>query len=51
MTVGTKSLLAGGHCLLVHPLMVLWVWKRLFGMPWDPRISMACVLHDIGYLG
>jgi len=51
MTVGTKSLLAGGHCLLVHPLMVFCAWKRLFGVPWDPRIFIACVLHDIGYIG
>jgi hypothetical protein len=50
MKIGTKSLLAGAHCLVVHPFVVLWAWKRLFGPPWDPRIFIACVLHDIGYI-
>ena len=50
MTVGTKSVLAGAHCVLVHPFFTAWGWKRLFGFPWDPRIWFACFLHDIGYL-
>jgi len=49
MRVGTKSLLAGAHCLLIHPFVVLRAWNRLFGVPWDPRILCACFLHDIGY--
>ena len=51
MKVGTKSLLGGAHCFLVHPVMVLLAWRRLFGTPWDPRIWCACLLHDIGYFG
>lgn len=49
MRVGTKSLLAGAHCLLIHPFVVLRAWNRLFGVPWDPRILCVCFLHDIGY--
>ena len=49
MKVGTRSLLGGAHCFLVHPLMVFLAWRRLFGTPWDPRIWCACLLHDIGY--
>ena len=51
MKIGTKSLLAGAHCLLIHPLFVWRAWWRLFGVPWDPRILCACFLHDIGYFG
>ncbi len=49
MKVGTKSLLAGAHCLLVHPFMVWRAWGRLFGTTWDIRVICACFLHDIGY--
>lgn len=51
MTVGTKSVIGGAHCFLVHPFYTLLGWSRLFGFPWDPRIWFACFLHDIGYLG
>jgi hypothetical protein len=51
MTVGTKSVIGGAHCFLVHPFFTLLGWARLFGFPWDPRIWFACFLHDIGYLG
>ncbi len=51
MTLGTKSVLYGAHCVLLHPLLVAWGWTRLFGFPWDPRLWFAFALHDIGYLG
>ena len=51
MKRGTKSLIAGAHSLLVHPVAVAWAWRRLWGFPWDPRIWAACFLHDIGYIG
>ena len=50
MTVGTKSVLAGAHCFLVHPFFVARGWKRLFGFPWDPRLWFAFTLHDVGYV-
>ena len=49
MKVGTKSLLAGAHCLLVHPFIVWRAWGRLFGSSWDIRVICACFFHDIGY--
>jgi hypothetical protein len=49
MKIGTKSLLAGAHCLLVHPFMVWRAWGRLFGTTSDIRVICACFLHDIGY--
>jgi hypothetical protein len=51
MTVGTKSVIAGAHCFLLHPFLVAWGWTRLFGFPWDPRLWAAFALHDIGYVG
>lgn len=51
MTVGTKSVLYGAHCFLLHPLLVAWGWTRLYGFPWDPRLWFAFALHDVGYLG
>ena len=49
MKVGTKSLLGGAHCFLIHPFFVFRAWWRLFGFPWDLRVLCACFLHDIGY--
>ena len=51
MTIGTKSLLAGAHCLLLHPFYVARAWTALFGFPWDIRLWFAFALHDAGYFG
>ncbi|HYL15751.1 MAG TPA: hypothetical protein VEV41_22135 [Terriglobales bacterium] len=51
MKVGTKSVIGGAHCFLLHPFFVAWGWKRLFGFPWDPHLWFAFALHDIGYIG
>jgi hypothetical protein len=51
MKVGTKSVIGGAHCFLLHPFFVAWGWKRLFGFPWDPRLWFSFALHDIGYVG
>ena len=51
MKVGTKSVIGGAHCFLLHPCFVAWGWTRLFGFPWDPRLWFAFALHDIGYIG
>jgi hypothetical protein len=37
MTVGTKSVILGVHCILIHPFFVAWGWWKLYGFPWDPR--------------
>lgn len=51
MKIGTKSLLFGYHQFLFHPLMVAISWWRLYGFPFDPRLWVAFLVHDIGYWG
>jgi len=51
LRVGTKSVLFGAHCFLIHPVFVLIAWIRLYGFPVDPRIWIAFFVHDLGYLG
>jgi hypothetical protein len=51
MRVGTKSVIFGVHAILVHPFFVAYAWSRLFGFPCDPRLWLAFVVHDVGYLG
>jgi hypothetical protein len=51
MKVGTKSLLFGVHQFLLHPIAVLIVWTRLYGIPRDYRIYIAAIVHDWGYWG
>lgn len=48
MKVGTKSVLFGAHCV-IHPLCVGIAWWRLYGFPWDFRLWVAFVVHDLGY--
>ena len=51
MRVGTKSVIVGVHATLVHPFFVAYAWSRLFGFPWDPRLWVAFLVHDLGYIG
>lgn len=51
MKVGTKSVLYGAHCFLIHPIFVLIAWIKLYGFPWDPRLWIAFFVHDLGYWG
>lgn len=51
MRVGTKSVLFGYHAFWLHPFMVAEAWRRIHGFPWDPRLWVAFLVHDIGYLG
>lgn len=52
MTVGTKSLLFGSHQFIVHPLMVLWCWRKLYGSyPRSWKVWLAIFVHDLGYWG
>jgi len=51
MKVGTKSVLFGVHCILIHPFFVAWGWWKLFGFPSNPRIWVSFFVHDVGYLG
>ncbi|MDY6893805.1 MAG: hypothetical protein SVO01_00080 [Thermotogota bacterium] len=51
MKVGTKSVLFGTHQFLIHPVFVALAWWKIYGFPFDPRLWLAFVLHDLGYLG
>lgn len=51
MPVGTKSVLFGAHCFFLHPFFVAWAWAKLYGFPWDPRLWVAFIVHDLGYWG
>ena len=51
MRVGTKSVLFGAHCFLVHGFQVGVAWWALYKFPWDPRLWACFFLHDLGYLG
>lgn len=49
MKVGTKSVLYGAHCFLLHPIFVAAAWIKLYGFPFDPRVWIAFFVHDMGY--
>lgn len=51
VSVGTRSLLAGAHQVLLHPLWLAAAWTREFGFPRDPRLWVAFFVHDLGYAG
>jgi len=51
MKIGTKSVLFGAHCFLLHPFFVAAAWIKLYGFPFDPRIWVAFFVHDLGYIG
>jgi len=51
MKIGTKSILFGAHCFMIHPVFVLVAWCKLYGFPWDPRLWIAFFVHDLGYWG
>lgn len=51
MKIGTKSVLYGAHCFFLHPIFVFLAWWKLYGFPWDPRLWIAFIVHDLGYWG
>lgn len=51
MKIGTKSILFGAHCFLIHPWFVFASWWKLYGFPFDPRLWIAFIVHDLGYFG
>src|SRR5580658_6759401 len=50
MTIGTKSVLYGAHCAVLHPWFLAAAWSKLYGFPWDVRLWASFWLHDIGYI-
>ena len=51
LSIGTKSILFGAHCFLIHPVIIAIAWIKLYGFPFDPRIWISFFVHDLGYLG
>jgi hypothetical protein len=51
MTVGTRSVLLSVHNIVIHPLAVGIAWWKFFGFPLDPRLWIAFLVHDLGYIG
>jgi hypothetical protein len=51
MKIGTKSVLFGAHCFFLHPFFVAAAWWKLYGFPFDPRLWVAFIVHDLGYIG
>ena len=51
MSLGTRTLLFGVHHIVLHPILVLVAWVRLYkGLPsW--REIVCIVIHDWGYWG
>jgi hypothetical protein len=49
MNMGTRSVLYGAHCAVIHPWFLAAAWWKLYGFPWDVRLWAAFWLHDIGY--
>jgi len=48
MRIGQRTLLFGAHQFLLHPLLVLLAWLRLFGRPTFKELVCIAV-HDLGY--
>lgn len=51
MKIGTRSVLFGAHQFALHPWFVAAAWWKLYGFPLDPRLWVAFVIHDLGYIG
>ncbi len=51
MKIGTKSVLFGAHCFIIHPWFVAYSWYKLYGFPFDPRLWISFFIHDLGYIG
>lgn len=49
--MGTRSLLIGAHQVVLHPIFLARAWHKLYGLPRNPRLYLAFVVHDLGYWG
>lgn len=41
----------GAHAFWLHPWFVALAWWKLYGFPFDLRLWVAFIIHDIGYWG
>ena len=51
MRIGTKTLVFGGHQVLLHPLFVVMAWRRLYHCLPSWREMVCIAIHDWGYWG
>lgn len=51
LNIGTKSVLYGAHCFIIHPFFVMIAWFKLYGYPLHPAIWLSFFFHDLGYWG
>lgn len=51
MRLGTRSVLFGAHQFIIHPIALSIAWTKLYGLPLDPRLWIAFMVHDWGYIG
>jgi hypothetical protein len=51
MKMGTRSVLFGAHQFILHPIVLAVAWTKLYGFPRDPRLFIAFMVHDLGYIG
>ena len=51
MRMGTRSVLYGAHSLALHWLFLAAAWWKLYGFPWDARLWLSFLFHDLGYIG
>lgn len=51
MKLGTRSLLFGVHQFLLHPLLVGYAWRKVYGRLPTLRQAFCILVHDIGYFG
>ena len=51
LPIGSRSVIFGTHCFLIHPWFVAAAWWKLYGFPKDIRLWIAFFVHDLGYWG
>lgn len=51
MSPGTKTLIFGSHQFVLHPLMVGWAWRKLYGCCPSWKEWFCIIIHDWGYWG
>lgn len=51
MKLGTKSLLFGLHQFILHPLVMVVAFRRIFGRMPDTAELFSIIVHDWGYFG
>lgn len=51
MTLGTKTLLFGVHQFLIHPILVIIAWIKIYKSFPSFRELVCIFIHDLGYWG